>query len=403
MKFIYNLYKNAFSNHSKMAWVLSTVMFINRCGSMVILFASLYMINDLSISKVHTGYVMSAIGVGSILGSYVGGYLADKYNAKTIMYSSLLGSGLVLLLLPYLTNPWSIGILLFFYTLIADTFRPANAVALASVTTPQTRTKAFGLNRLAVNLGFSVAPALGGLLANKIGFIPLFIFDACTTIAASSIVFFAIKDVYKTKIESINDEIVETKSISAYKDKRFMWIILAVLLYGIGFFQLIASIPIYFNKELHFSEDTIGYLLALNGLIVVVAELPLITYLQQKTTVVGKWIKLGIILAVAAMLFLVLGNGSLPIVIAYIVFISASEIFAMPYLMTYVTNYAPLDRQGQYTALYSMAYAFAIIVAPIIGLSLSAYWGFKNSYLLSCGILVFSLVLIIRFFKIKKQ
>jgi MFS family permease len=46
---------------------------------------------------------------------------------------------------------------------LADMFRPAMFVSLATYAKPENRTRALTLVRLAVNLGFAAGPALGGL------------------------------------------------------------------------------------------------------------------------------------------------------------------------------------------------------------------------------------------------
>jgi predicted MFS family arabinose efflux permease len=47
---------------------------------------------------------------------------------------------------------------------LADMFRPAMFVSLATYAKPENRTRALTLVRLAVNLGFAAGPALGGLI-----------------------------------------------------------------------------------------------------------------------------------------------------------------------------------------------------------------------------------------------
>src|ERR1044072_789114 len=93
------LYKGAFSNLQRNTWILSIAMFINRSGSMVLLFTSLYLTNDLHFSIAGAGLALSFYGAGSVLGSYAGGWLTDRYSFFNIMIFSLTGSGLVLLLL----------------------------------------------------------------------------------------------------------------------------------------------------------------------------------------------------------------------------------------------------------------------------------------------------------------
>src|SRR5215471_34416 len=99
MNFILSLYRNAFSNIQQNIWILATGMFINRSGSMVLTFASLYFTKQLHFSISEAGIIMSFFVAGGVLGSYLGGGLTDRRHYFGIMIFSLIGSGLILLLL----------------------------------------------------------------------------------------------------------------------------------------------------------------------------------------------------------------------------------------------------------------------------------------------------------------
>src|SRR5438105_3786317 len=79
------LYKRSFSNIQKNIWILSISMFINRSGSMVLLFTSLYLTKDLHFTIAEAGLALSFYGFGSVLGSYAGGWLSDRKNLFDIM------------------------------------------------------------------------------------------------------------------------------------------------------------------------------------------------------------------------------------------------------------------------------------------------------------------------------
>src|SRR6476620_8811691 len=110
MKSIISLYKQSFSNLHRNAWILALAMFINRSGSMVLLFTSLYLTKDLHFSIAQAGVIMSFYGFGSVLGSYAGGWLTDRKNFFDIMLISLVGSGLILLLLLIVTTQFYLSL-----------------------------------------------------------------------------------------------------------------------------------------------------------------------------------------------------------------------------------------------------------------------------------------------------
>ena len=123
---------------------------------MVLLFTSLYLTRELHFTISEAGIAMTCYGVGSICGSYLGGWLTDRYNSNMIMISSLIVCALVLLLMLVFNSLTAIMFIMFFYALIADIFRPANSKAVALNSTAENRTQSVSLLRLAINLGFTI-------------------------------------------------------------------------------------------------------------------------------------------------------------------------------------------------------------------------------------------------------
>jgi predicted MFS family arabinose efflux permease len=163
------IFLRSFSGISVHVWILAASMFINRTGSMVVAFMSLYLTKELHYSMGQAGFVMAAYGAGSIIGSYAGGWITDRRNVHGIMVFSLLCSGLLLVPLLFITHFYAILILVFFYSLVADAFRPANSVAVAKFSTDETRTRSFSLMRLAINLGFGIGLNVCGSSSNDHG------------------------------------------------------------------------------------------------------------------------------------------------------------------------------------------------------------------------------------------
>jgi len=228
--------------------------------------------------------------------------------------------------------------------------------------------------RLAINLGFSVGPAMGGLLAIAVGYKWLFIIDAATSFTAGAILFFFLPKTQSDQVKK--DKVVVSSASSAYKDREYLFFILMVTIYGTCFFQLIASVPQYFNKECHYSEDTIGWLMGLNGFFVVLLEMPLVTALEKKQKNIFRYIILGAFCASFSFLILQLGNGMFIWSLVFILVITMSEILCMPFMMYYSLSKPINERQGQYSALYSISYGIANIIAPIVGLGIADRFGF---------------------------
>ncbi len=345
---------------------------------MVLLFTSLYLTNELHFSIGEAGFIMSFYGAGSVAGSYAGGWLTDKFNYYNTMLFALIASGFILLLIIPMKSMWSLIAVIFFYSFAADMFRPANSVAIADYSTPENRTRSVSLIRLAVNLGFSLGPAMGGVIAIWLGYKWLFIIDAFSSFAAAAMLYVYLPR-KQNSVPVKETEKAAPKSLSAYRNYTFLVFIFLVAVYGSCFFQLFASVPQYFSKVPKYTEDVIGYLLALNGLLVVIIEMPLIFYIE-KTKKMFSYIVAGTLCIPVAFYILKTGEGALAWAITYTLVITISEILAMPFMMNYVLSNSPSDRQGQYSALYSIAFGISIIAAPLVGLGIAEKSGFDNMF-----------------------
>ena len=327
---------------------------------------------------------MSFYGIGSVLGSYSGGWLTDRRNFHDIMLFSLVSSGLILLLILTATSQFFLSAIIFLYAYCSDMFRPANAAAIAAYSNAENRTRSVSLIRLAINLGFSVGPAAGGFIALYLGYKWLFVIDSCTSIAAAAMLFFYLpKPVIA--LNRSESKVLSDRSTSAYRDLRYLFFILMVACYAICFFQLFVSVPQYFSQVCKYDEDTIGLFLAFNGLLVVLIEMPLMAALENKKQIFS-FIIVGALCVPLAFAVLHFGHGMIFWAIIYTIIITFSEIFSMPFMMNYSLSRPRKERQGQYSALYSIAYGIAMIAAPSLGLGIAGKYGFDTMFYFFIGL-----------------
>ena len=378
MKSILSLYSQAFSNLQRNVWILAFAMFVNRSGAMVILFTSLYLTNELDFNLSDAGIAVSFFGLGSILGSFVGGWLTDRGNFFDIMVLSLFASGLVLPFLLMADTLVEVACVIFVYAFVADIFRPAMSKGIVFYSDARNRTRSVGLIRLAINLGFTVGPAIGGVIAFNFGYIPLIIADAATSILAGVLLMVYLPRKPVEHVESVAPQLrSETKS--AYKDYFYLFFIFLVSLYALCFFQLFASIPQYLDKVWHYSEAHIGWFLGLNGALVVLIEMPMMLLLEKKEKIFH-FIIVGSLCIPTAFTILFLGHGLIFWIIIYTLIITFSEMLCMPFMMNFSLSRPAKERQGEYSALYSMAYGIAHIGAPLLGLGIADKYGFDKMF-----------------------
>lgn len=371
---VIELYRNAYGGLSSSAWMLALIMFVNRAGSMVMPFLAVYLKEGLEFSLKDTGVLMSCFGLGAMGGSFLGGYLTDKLGQFKVQVGSLVLGGIGFLLVSQLDTFWTLAIGLFTLSCITESLRPANSASIASYSRPENITRVFSLNRMAINLGFSIGPALGGLLA-AISFQALFIVDGLTCIGAGVLFYFFFR---KRQIRSAlrKEQNLQNKHLkkSPYQDWRYIIFVIMVTCYAIAFFQLFMTLPLYYRDVYGLSEQAIGGLLALNGLIVFAIEMVLVYLIGQRWRI-GKLIFWGTLLMGLAYVFLNLGYSPAILVVSMIL-LSFSEILAMPYMATMAVNRSGEHSMGGYMGMYSLAYATAFVLAPFIGTRFVGAFGF---------------------------
>jgi predicted MFS family arabinose efflux permease len=266
-------------------------------------------------------------------------------------------------------------ICLFTYLLsfVNEAFRPANSTAIAFYSKEENRTRSYALNRLAINIGWAVGSALGGFIAH-IDYHLLFWVDGFTNIAAAILLWLFLKPVnYKP---SHNLSSGQSKTQSAYTDKTYLYFAFITMLFASCFFQLFTNLPVYFKKELHFSELLIGFLMSANGIIIALIEMVLIYKLEskQKNTL---YITIGVMLVGVSFLLLNIPVAAVAVAISMIVMITFGEILSMPFMNSYWIARTQPSNRGQYAALYTMAWSAAQTLGPMGGAQLAEYAGFN--------------------------
>lgn len=392
---VIRIYKDAFSGLSSNIWLLGLIMFINRAGAMVLPFMTLYLTKEFGYTLAEAGWMMTAFGAGSIVGAYVGGQLTDKYGYYYIQFISLIGSSVCLFLLLFAKSLIWIWISSFLFSMVADSLRPANSVAIAAFAKPENRTRSFSLMRFAINLGFAIGPAIGGAVAQYFGYRWIFIINAITSLIAAGILYkylpYIPQHVPKPKDEDTH------LGRSAYNDWPYLKFIILTAVWAMLFFQLFTSIPVYWSGDLGLSESTIGKLIGLNGLIIVLIEMPIIRRIEHITKYM-EMIALGSIMLIVGFIILASGITWMSFALIFIVFISLAELFAMPFMINYAVSRPSEHRRGQYMALYSMAYGIANVIAPVLGLQLAGASGFSVTFWIFAAL---SILVTVFFFRLR--
>lgn len=390
MKTLFTNYINTFGGLSREVWWLALITLINRAGAMVIPFLSLYLTQDMGFSIANVGWILTFFGLGSVAGSWLGGKLTDKIGYYKVMLGSLLLSGLFFIGLQFLSGFWAICIGVFLVMAVADAFRPAVFVALSAYSKPGNKTRSVTLIRLAINLGFSLGPAVGGFIITQVSYGALFWIDGITCIIAGFMLF----NLLHPKRTKTLDEISVANPRSAYGDISYWLFIAGMVLFGFIFLQYFSTVPLYYKDIHRLSEAQIGLLLGLNGLLIFVFEMPLVKYMETKGGTKITNIILGCALTGLSFLLLNITHWT-GILIIGVVLMTVGEMIAFPFSNAFALQRAKRGNQGEYMALYSISFSLSHILGHNSGMQFIAGFGFGTTWFIMTGLCVICCLLLV--------
>ncbi|MGK2864772.1 MAG: MFS transporter [Chitinophagaceae bacterium] len=367
-------YRSAYAGLSRSTWLLSLTMLINRSGTMVVPFMTLYLTSTkMGYTIGQAGIVFGLFGAGAFCGAYLGGKLTDRIGYYPVQMITLIGGGILFIVLGQMRIYSLICLFTFLVSFVNEAFRPANSTAIAFYSNEENRTRSYALNRLAINLGWALGSAAGGILA-KINYELLFWVDGITNIFAALLMFIFLKPAAR-KIH--NDPLQINSSVTtALRDKPFIIFIIVTTLFASCFFQIFTNLPVYFKKNLHLSEPYIGLLMAINGIIIAIIEMVLVYKLEGKRKSMV-YITFGVALTGISFWLLNIPLNGVIIALFMIILITFGEILSMPFMNSYWISRTQINNRGQYAALYTMAWSAAQTLGPMGGAQLAQHFGFN--------------------------
>ena len=339
------------------AWVLFAGTVVNRFGSFVLIFLVLYLTKK-GYSAPQAGLAMSIYGIGAFAASWIGGALADRIGRKqTIALSMFLAAATMLALsqaealVPLLALAGAAGF-------TAELYRPASSALLTDLTKPGERVSAFALYRLAINLGFAVGPAVGGLLAQR-SFLYIFVGDAVTSVIFGIVALVALPG----RPPGDAPDRSQGAPGAILSDKNFVLFLIASLGSALVYFQAHSTFALQVG-DYGFSNVIYGMLVSVNGFIILLVELPLssVTRRFQPRPVMAVGLLLtGIGFGLTAF------ADTVPLLAATVVVWTLGEIIYAPVASAYVADIAPGHMRGRYQGTFGLTFGAGLVLGPSLG------------------------------------
>ncbi len=391
-KTIYRHYKESYSGLSPTVWLLAGVTLINRSGTSVLFFMMLYLTGTLRFPPTEAGALLSLYGLGAMAGSWLGGHFSDRVGTKSIQLISLFAGGLGYLVLAEMRSTFFIGLLLFLVALLIESFRPASATALGNACPPEQRARAYALNRLAINFGVALGPALGGFLA-AYDYAYIFFLEGGTSIMAAFLLLFFF---HEPPVSRPNRQDDIPRELSPWRDKVFLRVFILMLLTGIIFNQLFNTWPMYLKQTIALTEERLGLLLTFNALLIVGFEMAIVHHIRRYKVL--RMIALGIGLMCLGF-GMVSWHDGYPFLILTVTVWSIGEMLAFPLLSAFIANRADDRRRGAYMGATTFSFSASFVIGPILGPYIYAQFG---PAILWNGIILIGLLIMAGFYRLER-
>jgi predicted MFS family arabinose efflux permease len=370
----------------RQVWVLFAASVVNKAGTMVLPFFVIYLTAELGYSATRASLYVLLYGAGALVAAPFAGRLADLWSPIRVMRASLFLSGVVLLLFPIVRRPVALGIMTVALAVTAESFRPANLTIFGDLVKPELRKAGFAVNRLAVNLGMSVGPMLGGVLAT-ISFRWLFVVDGATSLAAGAILALSAFPPHHRGHPTPEAQALDALEVvhdgPAHLDRRLLLFLAAFFPVVFVFFQHSSSLALYLVQDLRLSAAVYGVLFTVNTLMIVFLEVPF--NLATRHWSHARTLGLGALLCAVGFGALAFARD-LPSVIGTAVVWTVGEMLLFPGMADYVTAIAPERRRGEYMGLVQMMMGLAFTVGPWGGLQLLARFGGRTMWLVMLAV-----------------
>ena len=343
-------------------WVLWTGTLINRLGGFVVPFLTLYLTGERGVPVSQAALMVSFFGAGSFIAQLTGGELTDRLGRRPVMLTSFLVTPLAMVTLGFARAIWLVAACTFLVGFFTDLYRPAIGAAIADLVPSAMRTRAYGYNYWAINLGAAVAPVIAGLLA-RYTYLLLFIGDALTTLIFGLIVLFGVRETRPAQAAHGAGLAPGARLSQLRREPILLLFSLLALFFGIVYMQGFVTLPVDMGSH-GLGPEQYGLALSVNGALIVLISIPI-------SNLAGKWPRFGAMAASALLLGLGYGftglAGSLALFALSVAIWTLGEVVASAVAPAIIADLAPIELRGLYQGIFGSAWGLAFFIGPVLG------------------------------------
>ncbi|CAM5650944.1 MDR family MFS transporter [Streptomyces aurantiogriseus] len=341
-------------------WWLWTSTLVNRLGGFVATFMALYLTLDRGYSASYAGLVAALHGLGGVVSSLGGGVMADRLGRRPTLLVAQSSTAASVALLGFVHHPFAIAAVAFLVGMASNASRPAVQAMMADIVRPEDRVRAFSLNYWAINLGFAVSSMGAGFIA-EFSYLAGFLIEAGMTLLCAVVVFLKVPESRPQQTaKTVPQDAVGLGTV--VRDGRFMGLVGLSFLIAFIFQQGAIGLPVAMGAA-GFTPADYGMAIAVNGVLIVALQIPVTRFIEHRDPMR--------LLVISSLLAgygfgLTAFAGSVGVFALTVCVWTLAEIVNAPTQTGLVVRLSPVHGRGRYQGMYTMSWAVASLLAPLL-------------------------------------
>ncbi|MEW1925484.1 MFS transporter, partial [Streptomyces sp. NPDC088360] len=353
--------KDSVSGLPRAFWWLWISTLVNRLGAFVATFMALYLTLDRGYSATYAGLVAALHGLGGVVSSLGAGVMTDRLGRRPTLLIAQTSTALSVALLGFMKDPLAIAAVAFLVGMASNASRPAVQAMMADIVRPEDRVRAFSLNYWAINLGFAISSTGAGFIA-EFSYLAGFLIEAVMTLVCAIVVFVKLPESRPVRTAQEKAAEPDVGLGAVLRDGRFMGVVGLSFLIALIFQQGSVGLPVAMG-EAGFTPADYGMAIAVNGVLIVALQIPVTRFIEHRDP--------QRLLVVSALLAgygfgLTAFAGSIGVFALTVCVWTLAEIVNAPTQTGLVVRLSPLHGRGRYQGMYTLSWAVAALVAPLM-------------------------------------
>jgi len=252
--------------------------FVNVLGSGIVYpYFTIHFYANLGFPFSLVGVALLANNVLLATGTVAGGVLADRYGRKPVMVASMGASAVTLSAYAFVTTPTALIATAAAAGFTAGLYAPASQAILADLTASADREQAFGLLKVASNVGFGGGFVVGGVLYG-VARTSIFILDGATSLVVAILLAVVLPRVHEGGDASVRETLLGWGR--AVSRPRLVALAGLNLLFAVAYAQMQSTVPAFAEETLGLTSAQIGTLYVVNPVTVVLFQLPTVAAVE---------------------------------------------------------------------------------------------------------------------------